>query len=342
VNIARRRLEAQRLSSLKLKTAADVVRWFGGLQSQDYAGAKWALGQRMRIATDTDVEDAYAAGSILRTHVMRPTWHFVAPADIRWMLELTAPRVKAALRSGCRKLELDDRVLGRATAILARALEGERHLTRSALREDLVRSGIDTDGQRFAYMLIHAELDAVICSGPRAGKQFTYALLDDRVPRARPLTRDEALATLAKRYFTSHGPARVRDFSWWSGLTMADATAGLAMVRPRLAEESVDGVCHWFSSSAPPLSRTPARAFLLPAYDEYLVAYKDRGAALDPAIVVDGHVVGRWKRTVSARSDIMTLKFFAAPRRTQQQAATQAAQRYAEFLGTSLAVTCET
>jgi Winged helix DNA-binding domain len=341
VDVAQGRLRAQRLSSAGLKTAADVVRWFGAVQAQDYSGAKWALGQRMRAATDGSVEAAFATGTILRTHLMRPTWHFVAREDIRWMLDLTAPRVRAASGSGYRHLELDDRVLRRATDVLARALEAGGPLTRSTLREALVRSRINADGQRFAYILIHAELEAVICSGPRIGKQFTYALLDERAPGARRLERDEALATLAQRYFTSHGPARLRDFTWWSGLTVADANAAVAMVRPRLRQESLDGATYWFSASAPHASRTRPTAFLLPAYDEYLVAYKDRGASLDPAVVVDGRVVGRWRRNVATRSNVLSLTFFAPRADSHEHAARQAAHRYAEFTGAPMFVTCE-
>ena len=341
MDVAQARLRAQRLSSARLKAAADVVRWFGAVQAQDYSGAKWALGQRMRTANDSSVEAAFAAGEILRTHLMRPTWHFVAREDIRWMLDLTAPRVRAASGSAYRQLELDDRVLRRATDVLIRALDPGRPLTRIALREALARSGINTDGQRFAYMLIHAELEAAICSGPRVGKQFTYALVDQRAAGARRLERDEALATLAQRYFTSHGPARVRDFTWWSGLTVADAQAAVAMVRPRLVQESLDGAAYWFAASAPRASDTPARAFLLPAYDEYLVAYRDRGASLDPAVVVDGRVVGRWRRTLAARSNLVTLKFFAPLAPRQEHAAREAAHRYAEFTGVPVVVTCE-
>jgi hypothetical protein len=311
------------------------------VQAQDYYGAKWAVGQRMRHATDDSLEEAFAAGTILRTHVMRPTWHFVAAEDIRWMLALTGARVRARMRGGYRNLELDEPVLRHASGVLTKALEGGRHLTRGALRDALARAGINTDGQRFSYMLINAELDAAICSGRRAGKHSTYAILDERAPRSSRLDRDEALATLTGRYFISHGPARLRDFTWWSGLTTADATAGIAMVRPRLVERSIDGVRHWFAPSSPTPAGVLHRAFLLPAFDEYLVAYRNRGASLDPAIIVDGRVVGRWTRTLSARASVVTLTFFAPVPRSQERAAIEAAGRYAQFIGTPMAVRCE-
>jgi hypothetical protein len=220
-DIARRRLLNERLVGPALTTPADVVSWLGAVQSQDYAGAKWAVAQRARGCSDRDVELACDRGDIVRTHVMRPTWHFVAPADARWMLELTAPRVHAANAYYYRKLELSPRTFERSNAALALALEGGKHLTRVELARALAGAGIRAEGVRLAYLLMRAELDALICNGSRRGKQFTYALFDERVPRAAPLARDEALAELTRRYFTSHGPATVQDFAWWSGLTVA-------------------------------------------------------------------------------------------------------------------------
>ena len=217
--LASQRLANQGLVSPSFTTPVDVVSWLGAVQAQDYYGAKWAVGQRMREATDDAIEAAFTEGAILRTHVLRPTWHFVAPADIRWMLRLTAPRVNTTIGSYYRKLGLDDTVFRRTNKALTRALRGGRQLTRDALRQAVDRAGVVADGVRFGFILLRAELDGVICSGPREGKQFTYALLDERVPEARALTRDEALAELTRRYFTSRGPATVRDFVWWSGLT---------------------------------------------------------------------------------------------------------------------------
>ncbi len=199
-HIAGRRLANQRLSSAGLESPEDVVSWLGAVQAQDYYGAKWALALRMREGADDVIEDAFTSGAILRTHVLRPTWHFVAPADIRWMLALTAPRVNATIGSYYRKLELDAAVFRQSNTALARALRGGRQLTRDALRQAVRRAGVAADdGMRFGFILLRAELDAVICSGPRAGKQFTYALLDERVAAAKAITRDEALARLTQR-----------------------------------------------------------------------------------------------------------------------------------------------
>ncbi|MGH9883745.1 MAG: winged helix DNA-binding domain-containing protein, partial [Pyrinomonadaceae bacterium] len=282
LDIASQRLRNQRLSSPHFKKPADVVKWLGAVQAQDYYGAKWALGQRMREATDEAIEQAFTEGTILRTHVMRPTWHFVAPADIRWMLKLTAPRVNATISSYYRKHELDQAVFRRTNKALANALKGGNHLTRDVLRKVVQQAGISTKGLRLVFMLARAELDGVICSGARRGKQFTYALLEERVPKTQALARDEALAELTLRYFTSHGPATVQDFAWWSGLTATDARAGLDMVQRHLFEEVIEGKPYWLSASMPTVKRASRVAHLLPTYDEYLIAYRDRTAALDP------------------------------------------------------------
>jgi hypothetical protein len=347
LDITGTRLRNQRLSGGRLTHPQDVVRWFGAVQAQDYAGAKWALGLRMQRSADAQIEATFSEGKILRTHVMRPTWHFVTPADIRWMLALTAPRVSAAMAPYNRRLELDAAVFRRAQRAMVRALRGGRQLTRQELRVVIQRAGVHADGvQRLAHIVMQAELDAVICSGARRDKQFTYALLDERVPMSRPLSRGDAIAELARRYFTSHGPARVHDFAWWSGLTVADARAGLEAVERVLACDAVDGRTYWFPSSGRAPNGTRS-AYLLPLFDEYLIAYKDRSAALsvsriaarDPfsaPIVVSGQVVGGWKRIEKRDSVSIALSPFAPLDTRQATAIADAAQAYTRFLGVDL------
>lgn len=348
-DIALQRLENHRIASPDLKKPADVVSWMGAVQAQDYHAAKWALGIRMHAATDQGLEKAFAAGEILRTHVMRPTWHFVTPVDIRWLLKLTAPRVNAANGHYYRKLELDDAVFKRTNKAIAKALLGRRQLTREVLRSVVQRAGVSTDDLlRFNYILVRAELDGVICSGARQGKQFTYALLDERVPETKLPARDEALAELTRRYFTSHGPATLPDFVWWSGLTAKDANSGLDMVQRHLLKEVIDGKSYWRSSSKPPVKRAARVAYLLPAFDEYLVSYKDRSAAfetnhskptpqdnmiLSPVIVIGGRVFGSWKRSLVGETVRITLNHFAPVSKTERQLVADAADRYGAFLG---------
>src|SRR6266516_4352031 len=204
--IAHQRIHNQLITHQTFEKVGDVLRWLGAVQAQDYAAAKWALGLRMQNSTDDMIEQAFTDGTILRTHVMRPTWHFVLPADIRWMLALTAPRVLATIAHYDRTLELDDAVFTRSNTVLVKALQGGKQLTRAELVSVLQQAGIATDNvQRIGHILMHAELDGMICSGARRGKQFTYALLDERAPQARTLDRDESLYALAWGYFTSHG-----------------------------------------------------------------------------------------------------------------------------------------
>ena len=307
-DVVRRRRAGQFLTGRRHKTPADVVRALGAVQAQDYAGAKWALAQRTSGVTDADVERELSAGRILRTHVLRPTWHFVAPEDIRWMLALTAPRVNAAMAYHGRVHDLTASVFRRSNDAIANALSGGRHLTRPELGAALERAGIRiTSGQRLAHLVMRAELDAVVCSGARRGKQFTYALLDERVPPAAPLGRDEALLELARRYFTTRGPATARDFAWWSGLAMTDVKRALQIVQAELKRLSGETHDMWFAPRS--LPKQGPSAHLLPNYDEYFIAYKDRDLVLRntpkplPArpefahlLSIDGHLNGIWKR----------------------------------------------
>ncbi len=347
-DIARQRLLNQHIAGAPFEKPGDVVEWLGAVQAQDYVAAKWAIGLRSRDVTDDDIEQAFADGAILRTHVMRPTWHFVLPADIRWMLALTASRVKAAIAYYSRTLGLDDTVFTQSSVVLAKALQGGKQLTRAELVSVLQQAGIATDNlQRIGHIIMRAELDGIICSGARRGKQFTYALLDERAPQARVLDRDEALAELARRYFTSHGPATLQDFVWWSGLTVADARDGLGMVASQLMYEVVDGQAYWFAPSAPPAKDLSQAAYLLPNYDEYTVSYTDRRAIfdgsymdrLDPrgglltsTMVLDGQVIGTWKRTFKKNTVVIEANPFVPLSTTETRAFATSANRYGEFL----------
>ena len=333
MRIVSERLHNQKLSSPGCKQAVDVVRWLGAVQAQEYAAAKWALGLRMRAATDPDVEHAFNEGQILRTHLMRPTWHFVAPADIRWLLALTAPRVNARAGPYYRQYELDAAVFKQTNRVLSRALQGGKHRTRAELKATQNKSGVAADNVvRLAHIMLRAELDGVVCSGPRVGKQFTYALLEERVPPAKVLTRDEALAKLTERYFTSHGPATLHDFIWWSGLTVGDAKRGVEMLERDLRNEVLDDKTYWR-----PRAKSSARvsvypAHLLPAYDEYNVAYKHREAGLGPTVIVDGQAVGSWKPTIEKQSLTITVTPARVLNKSERLAITEAANRYAAFL----------
>jgi hypothetical protein len=258
LDIARARLSNQLLGSEKKRFPGEVVSWLGAVQAQDFAAAKWALGLRLQRSTDAEVEKAYNAGQVLRTHVMRPTWHFLAPQDIRAVLALTAHRVRAGSASMHRKLELDGRLLSRCHRVLTAALRGGQHLTRTELADRLAAARIEARGQRLAYILMDAEFAALICSGPRKGKQFTYALLEERVPKTRALSSEEALGQWTLRYFLGHGPAQAKDFAWWSGLTMQEAQHGIELAKGSLLRDTIDGKTYWRTTSTPSPTGTAA------------------------------------------------------------------------------------
>ncbi|WP_440947357.1 winged helix DNA-binding domain-containing protein [Methanosarcina sp. T3] len=343
------RLHNTGLSHSPFKSVADAVSHLGAVQAQNFAAAKWALGLRIKNSTDEDIEKAFNEGTILRTHVMRPTWHFVVPEDIRWMLELTAPRVKALLAHYNRKIELDDALLARSNAAVARALQGHTYLTRQELKTVLTNTGIETDVQRLAHIIMWAELDGLICSGPRRGKQFTYALLEERVGEEKKLSREQALARLALNYFTGHGPAQLKDFSWWSGLAVKDAKVALDLIESELKQATFDGKTYYWSSTQTGAA-TPKMpsAFLLSIYDEYTIAYKDRsdiseardiekmismGNALTAVIILNGKVAGTWDKTSKKNIIEIRLNPFRKLKKDEQEALESEVARYGKFVG---------
>lgn len=353
LDIVRRRLANQYLTTPGLANASDVVRALGAVQAQDYSGAKWALSQRTRGATDADIERELTDGKILRTHVLRPTWHFVAPEDIRWMLALTAPRVKAFMAYYNRQLELTPAVFRRSNAAIAKALSGGKHLTRKELRGFLERARIGTiSGQRLGHLMMEAELDAVVCSGALQGKQFTYALLDERAPTAPAYERDEALLALTRRYFATRGPASLQDFAWWSGLTISDVKRGVQIAGRELERIEIEEKAYWLSADASPLPRAKSSTHLLPNYDEYFIGFKDRSAIgqrlrsvkavtggnalMQHVVAIDGQLVGGWRRKLDKTSVVVQLDLLTQITEAERRNVAAAARRFAEFVGLPL------
>lgn len=333
------RLKHQSLKPAALSTPESVVQALGAVQSQDYLGAAWALALRAKGVTLADVDAALADGRIIRTHVLRPTWHFVAPADLRWMLALTGPRVRMLMRTYDARLELDAKVYAKARRAMTRALERDGAMTRAQLGVALTKAGVPASGQRLAHLMMDAELDALVCSGPKRGSQMSYVLVDAHVPPTPALSRDEALAELAQRYFASHGPATVHDFSWWSGLTIGDARRGI----------EAGAVNERVLTSPPSADRVAGAHFLLPNYDEYFIAYRHRQAVIDATrqrnvgvftsteyphqIVLHGRVAGSWRRELASARATITLKTYAPPAPAELRALTAAAARFGRFLG---------
>ncbi len=347
-NIAHQRLTNQHVVGTKFKTAKEVVGWLGAIQAQDYYMAKWAVGVRMTGATDQLIEEAINKAEIIRTHVMRPTWHFVLAEDIRWMLALTAPHIKAAMKSYQTKLELNEKLFKRTNDIIGKIISGGNHLTRSEIVAELKKKKITADNLQATHIMFDAELNGIVCNGPMRGKQFTYALMDERIPPTKRLAKEEALAELSERYFTSHGPATVQDFAWWSGLPASDARTGLEMVKGKLVSEKIESKTYWF---APPVSQANAvpksSSLFLPAYDEFIISYTDRSASLDPRfskltlvgngifrpiIVVDGKIIGIWLRTIKKDHVVIRTQFFHSKQKLKKKEIEALIQPFGKFL----------
>lgn len=328
--IGLRRLVSQHLAGNPLETPHDVVSHLGAVQAQDYLGALWAVGLRTRACVERDVEQAIAERRIVRAWPMRGTLHFVAAEDLRWMLELLAPAVLARHRARLeREFDLDAKVIRRSRTVVERALSGGRALARSEIYAALENARIATGASRGLHILFALAHERVLCFGARRGKQPTFVLLDEWLEPTPPKTRDEALAELARRYFVGHAPATVADFAWWSGLSVADAKRAVEMCGP---------------VTEPPAAKTRT-AHLLPPYDEFTVAYRDRSVIVEPAfakgilnsvVVIDGRVAGHWTRTLRGDSVAIDVTPFAPLGTRDARAVERAGERYGAFLQRSV------
>ena len=348
--IAGARLRAQRLTGKSFGDAVEAVRRLGAVQAQDYPAAKWGLAQRLDGATDAVLDQLYDQGDILRTHVLRPTWHFVLPEDIRWLLQLTGPRVMAGTAGRWRQLEIDREVIARSRAAWHAALAGGRSLTRPELGSVLGAAGISPEGQRLPHLLMALELEGFLASGPRRGAQLTWALLEERAPASPSMGPEDSLRELALRYYRSHGPAQLQDFAWWSGLTLADARRGLALAGTNLETRSIDGKDYWHD---PGLDWRPVRdgvVHLLPNFDEYTVGYRDRSALMHASypfrpelfafssilsniVTAGGELRGSWRRVTTSGGVRVEVRPLAPLARSVRAGIDEAVRRYARFLG---------
>jgi len=347
MNIRKLRLANQHISRPAFSDAADVVRWLGAVQAQDYLGALWALGLRSKQTTEASVEAAITRRAIIRTWPMRGTLHFVAAEDARWMLPLLTPKVITSAASRFRGLGLDAAVFARAARIAEQAMAGGTCVRRERMYELWNDAGVATHDSRGLHLLGYLAQTGLICFGPRDGKQHTFTLLEEWLPPTSRLEREEALGALARRYFTSHGPASVHDFSWWSGLTVTEARAAVGSVKSELESEEIDGRTLWFAPG--PLTRGGVdKAYLLPAWDEYTVAYRDRtdvldpkyatkvnagGGVLKPVVVIRGEVVGSWQRTIAKGRALVRPLLFKRLERKDWDAIEKAAVVYGKFIG---------
>lgn len=355
-HVGRARMRRMGLIGPLLDKPVDVVRQHLAIQAQDFGPAKWSIAQRLTGLVDGDVERVVSDGSILRTHVLRPTWHFVARTDLRWLTALSGPRVQRGLESRYRQLGLDAKSRARGERLIARRLEGAVHLTRAELAAILRRSRLDVDGQRLPHLLMHCELAAVICSGRVRGKTQTYALFDERVPRGRSFDRDLALVELVRRYLNGHGPATVKDMSWWSGLTASDLREGLEGIGAEASSAVVNGHTLWWIEKEPRGGRRKPAIQLLQAYDEFVVGYTESRYLGDPrassvkaaftdrsipngTVMLGPRVVGHWRR--SSKQKLVELEVLLYERlrgADAEEALATAAGDLGTFMGTEVHV----
>jgi Winged helix DNA-binding domain len=346
-DISNLRLDNQRIAATEFKTALEIVEWMGAMQAQDYAMAKWAVGLRLNNSTDEMVEAALAKGEIFRIHLMRPTWHFISAKDIYWMIELTKPQVKSFIKSRHRELELSDPILSKSYNIIGNALLNGLYLTREDLAQGFEKAKIRTDGNRLSHILHSAELEGIICSGPRIRGKHSYALLSERVPIKKILSREESIAELTKRYFKSHCPATLYDFTWWSGLSVKDAGRGLESLKPEFVTETINSKKYWFPNSFTENGKNESSVRLLPAYDEFLISYRDRSASLllvddkrtissngvfYPVVIENGNVVGLWRRTINKSRVFLEIEMFNVKNKNIRHDLEKGASLYGHFL----------
>ena len=347
MDITHYRLSNQLIVNRKVVGPVDVVARLGAVQAQDYPGALWAIGLRIPKSNVKLVEQAISDRKIIRTWPMRGTLHFIKADDVHWMLTLLTPRIISGSKGRLKQLEIDENTISRCKKLIIKTLQGEKSFTREAIYKMLESSGISTKGQRGIHILWLLAQDGLICFGAREGKQQTFVLLDEWVHQTKTYIHDEALAELAKRYFISHGPATLRDYIWWSGLPASDARTGLEMIKKDLIHEIINDQTYWLSKDNPDLNKIQHNAFLLPAFDEYLVGYKDRNAVyssqviqkinqgvnlLSPVIVENGKVIGKWKRILGKNKIAIEPKFIDTSGKPLNHDLNVALQKYGEFL----------
>lgn len=342
------RLSNQQISGTTFKTPEAIVSFFCGMQAQDYNQAKWAIGLRLPGSTDADIEKAIERRKIVRTWAMRGTMQFVAAKDYRWIHDLLSPRYRSVNTSRNRQLGLDEKTLRHSNHLIINALKKQGSLTRNEIAALLNEAGIKTDQNRLSHLLHFATMNGLICFGPRKGKEFSFVLLDDWIPSRRTMPREKALLEMTRRYFISRGPATIKDYVWWSGLSASDAKRGLELAQSELREEILNGQTYWMSKLSTPVHRSKKNTYLLAAFDEYLISYADRSFCLTsategktiyvngifhPIIVIDGTVAGIWRPVMKNKSVAMRSELFMNLTKSQLDNVKKEFMRYQIFAG---------
>lgn len=338
----------QQLTNPRFDDPRKVVGWLGAVQAQNYTMAKWAVGMRLKSGNLQTVERAIEKGDILRIHIMRPTWHFVTTEDLRWMLSLSAQRIRTVnlWLAEDAKMGLTEDHYKQCNRLLEKMLEGHKNLTKEEIGEELNRAAFPADNYGITRFLMHAETEGLICSGADKNQKPTYALLEERVPPVSPLSKEEALGKLALHYFRSHSPASLQDFVWWSGLSVTEARQAIGSIRPELVSDRFASQELFVHESSAGITVPDDTLHLLPSYDEYLLGYKDRSHVIlpehyakaynnwgifYPVILYRGKIVGNWKKTGKGKGLKIETSFFERST-TPPAASVQAAiEKYKSF-----------
>lgn len=351
--ISHHRLISQKLYKTSQNSPQEIVRHLGAMQAQDYAMAKWAIGSRCD-ASEREIEEAINSAQIIRTHILRPTWHFVSADDIYWMLDVSAPQVKRFTTSAAKKYGFDDKKLDQANTEIEKLLSGNNHLTRDEIMQELNIKKTSSEDFLSAAIMMNAELDGLVCNGKMKGKQITYALLEERVPKPKTkLTKEEALAKLAKRYFESHGPATLLDFSWWSGFPPTTSKLALNSIESELNSVEIENQTYWFGTDFSDENSFRESVHFLPAFDEILISYKTREASIllehqpkaftnngifKPVILENGKVIGTWKRTIKKDHAKIETQFFNETETSKKEILFEGIKAFENYLETKIII----
>lgn len=351
--ISHHRLVSQKLYKTSSISPQEIVKHLGAMQAQDYSMAKWAIGSRCD-ATEAAIEEAINSAEIIRTHILRPTWHFVSADDIYWMLDVSAPQVKRFTASAGKKYDYDAKKLDQTNSKIEKLLSGNKHLTREEIMQELGIKKTSNEDFLSAALMMNAELDGLVCNGRMKGKQITYALLEERVPKPKSrLTKEEGLAKLALKYFVSHGPATVHDFSWWSGFPPTICQNAINAIKLQLCSVAIDGQIFWFGNDSSDETNFRESVHFLPAFDEILIAYKTREVSVlqehqsktftnngifKPIILENSKVIGMWKRTIKKDHAKIETQFFNETESHKKAIIFEGIKAFENYLGTKIVI----
>ncbi len=344
--ILKMRLHNQLLAGTSLRKPEEIVAYMGAMQAQEAEMSKWGVGARLKGAAVNDIEESINTGKIIRTHILRPTWHLVSAEDIHWMTELSAPRVRPIIMGYWKARGFNEEVYIPAIRLVEKLLKDHNHLTRQEISDALIAAKITSDPDLTHCVTGRAEIDGIVCNGRLKGRKNTFALLEERVPKREAICKEEALERLARRFFTSHGPATIHDFAWWSGMTLTDARKALEQIKHDFISEEINGRTFWMRNDIAAPSHGTASALLLPPFDEFVVSYKERSEMIEdhhygkvmtknglfsPTAMLDGEIVGSWRKVTSKGKVGAEISFFEKPTKNIEALFEKPVKEFADF-----------